>query len=56
MVEEIAKLIERAGELADLPLPVHPHMLHHSCGYDLAEQELPTLSLEPALAVKQLRR
>ncbi|MBD1863031.1 MULTISPECIES: tyrosine-type recombinase/integrase [Trichocoleus] len=29
----ISKMMKRSGELADLPLPVHPHMLRHSCGY-----------------------
>src|ERR1700678_14923 len=32
------KLIARAGELAKLPFPIHPHMLRHSVGYKLAQQ------------------
>jgi type 1 fimbriae regulatory protein FimB/type 1 fimbriae regulatory protein FimE len=27
----------RAGVLAKLHFPVHPHMLRHACGYKLAE-------------------
>jgi site-specific recombinase XerD len=32
----IARMIERAGEAAELPFPVHVHMLRHSTGYALA--------------------
>jgi len=28
----------RAGELAKLPFPIHPHMLRHSAGYKLANE------------------
>jgi integrase len=30
------KLIARAGELAALPFPIHPHMLRHSAGYKVS--------------------
>ena len=33
-----AKLVERAGEAADLGLPAHPHMLRHACGFALASK------------------
>ena len=36
----IARMIERAGEAAKLPLPVHVHMLRHSTGYALANKRL----------------
>ena len=32
----IGKMIERAGDAAKLPFPVHVHMLRHSTGYALA--------------------
>jgi integrase len=32
----IGRMIERAGEAAGLPFPVHVHMLRHSTGYALA--------------------
>jgi type 1 fimbriae regulatory protein FimB/type 1 fimbriae regulatory protein FimE len=51
----IAKIIQRAGELADLPLPVHPHMLRHSCGYYLAEQGLPTRDIQEYLGHKNIQ-
>ncbi len=51
----IAKIVERAGELADLPLPVHPHMLRHSCGYYLAEQGLPTRDIQEYLGHRNIQ-
>jgi type 1 fimbriae regulatory protein FimB/type 1 fimbriae regulatory protein FimE len=51
----IAKIIQRAGELANLPLPVHPHMLRHSCGYYLAEQGLPTRDIQEYLGHKNIQ-
>jgi len=32
----IARMIERGGEVANLPFPIHAHMLWHSTGYALA--------------------
>ena len=42
----IARLIERAGEAAGLPFPVHVHMLRHSCGYALANKGMDTRRLQ----------
>lgn len=50
----IAKIMKRAGELAELPLPVHPHMLRHSCGYFLAEQGLPTRDIQEYLGHRNI--
>jgi len=51
----IAKIMKRAGELAQLPLPVHSHMLRHSCGYFLAEQGLPTRDIQEYLGHKNIQ-
>jgi type 1 fimbriae regulatory protein FimB len=51
----IAKIMKRAGELAELPLPVHPHMLRHSCGFYLAEQGLPTRDIQEYLGHKNIQ-
>jgi type 1 fimbriae regulatory protein FimB/type 1 fimbriae regulatory protein FimE len=51
----IAKIMKRIGELADLPLPIHPHMLRHSCGYYLAEQGLPTRDIQEYLGHKNIQ-
>ncbi len=53
--DAIAKMIARCGELAELPLPVHPHMLRHSCGYWLAEQGLPTRDIQEYLGHKNIQ-
>jgi|HubBroStandDraft_6_1064221.scaffolds.fasta_scaffold22953_7 hypothetical protein len=41
----IARMIERAGEVAKLPFPVHVHMLRHSTGYALAGRGMDTRRL-----------
>ncbi|MFM7424630.1 MAG: tyrosine-type recombinase/integrase [Elainella sp.] len=51
----IRKVVDRAGETADLPLPVHPHMLRHSCGYYLAEQGIPTRDIQSYLGHKNIQ-
>ncbi len=40
------KLIARAGELAKLPFPIHPHMLRHACGFKLASEGQDTRSIQ----------
>jgi type 1 fimbriae regulatory protein FimB/type 1 fimbriae regulatory protein FimE len=39
-------MIERAGEAAELPFPVHAHMLRHSTGYALAGKGMDTRRLQ----------
>jgi integrase len=42
----IARMIERAGEAAELPFPIHVHMLRHSTGYALAGKGMDTRRLQ----------
>ena len=42
----IARKIERAGDDAALPFPVHVHMLRHSTGYALAAKGMDTRRLQ----------
>lgn len=51
----IAKVIERCGKFADLPMPIHPHMLRHSCGYYLAELGMPTRDIQEYLGHRQIQ-
>jgi type 1 fimbriae regulatory protein FimB/type 1 fimbriae regulatory protein FimE len=51
----IAKMIARAGALAELPVKVHPHMLRHSCGYWLAEQGVPTRDIQEYLGHRNIQ-
>jgi type 1 fimbriae regulatory protein FimB/type 1 fimbriae regulatory protein FimE len=46
------KLIRKAGELAKLPFPVHPHMLRHACGFKLANDGQDTRALQHYLGHK----
>jgi site-specific recombinase XerD len=42
----IARMIERAGEAARLPFPIHVHMIRHSTGYALAAKGVDTRRLQ----------
>ena len=42
----IARMVERAGEAAKLPFPIHVHMLRHSTGYALAGKGMDTRRLQ----------
>jgi len=53
--DAIAKIVGRAGQVAKLSLPVHPHMLRHSCGYHLAEQGMPTRDIQAYLGHKNIQ-
>ena len=48
------KLIARAGELARLPFPIHPHMLRHSAGYKLANEGHDTRSIQQYLGHRNI--
>jgi type 1 fimbriae regulatory protein FimB/type 1 fimbriae regulatory protein FimE len=42
----IGRMIERAGEAAKMPFPVHAHMIRHSTGYALAAKGMDTRRLQ----------
>jgi len=48
------KLIARAGEIAVLPFPIHPHMLRHSAGYKLANEGHDTRSIQQYLGHRNI--
>jgi integrase len=45
----VNKLVERAGRLAEIEFPVHPHMLRHACGYYLANKGVDTRTIQDYL-------
>ena len=49
------RMVERTGEAAGLPFPVHPHMLRHSTGYKLANDGHDTRSLAHYLGHRNLQ-
>ncbi len=42
----VRKIIGRAGGIAELGFPVHPHMLRHGCGYKLANDGHDTRAIQ----------
>jgi type 1 fimbriae regulatory protein FimE len=48
------KLIARAGELAKLPFPIHPHMLRHACGFKLASEGQDTRAIQQYLGHRNI--
>ncbi len=48
------KVIRRAGEVAGLQFPVHPHMLRHGCGYYLAAKGTDTRTIQDYLGHKNI--
>lgn len=51
----VRKLISRAGCLARLPFPVHPHMLRHGTGYKLANEGHDTRAIQQYLGHKNIQ-
>ncbi len=50
----IRHIIARAGELAGIVEPVHPHQLRHACGYYLASQGNDTRAIQDYLGHKNI--
>jgi len=50
----IRHIVARAGELAGLPFPVHPHQLRHACGYYLAASGHDTRAIQDYLGHKNI--
>ncbi|WP_371973019.1 tyrosine-type DNA invertase [Lelliottia nimipressuralis] len=48
-------LCREYGRLAGLPFEVHPHMLRHACGYELAEQGMDTRLIQDYLGHRNIR-
>ena len=47
--DTVGGIVERAGELAGLPFPVHAHMLRHGTGYYLANRGTDTRTIQSYL-------
>jgi integrase len=54
-VAGLAKMIERAGVEAKMPLKVHPDMLRHSTGYALANKGTDTRTLQAYLGHRSIQ-
>lgn len=51
----VRHIVARAGEVAELELPVHPHMLRHSIGFKLANDGQDTRSIQHYLGHKNIQ-
>jgi integrase len=48
------KMMARLGVKADMPFPIHPHQLRHSCGYKFANEGKDTRSLQAYLGHRSI--
>jgi site-specific recombinase XerD len=48
-------LIQRLGERAGMPFAIHPHMLRHGCGYELANKGHDTRALQAWLGHQNIQ-
>jgi integrase len=51
----VRKMVARAGQRANLPFPVHPHMLRHSTGFKLANDGHDTRAIQHYLGHKNIQ-
>ncbi len=51
----IHQIVQRAGSVAGLDFPVHPHMLRHGCGYYLADKGIDTRVIQDYLGHRQIQ-
>src|SRR5262249_14064741 len=49
------RLIQRVGEAAKMPFPIHPPMLRHACGFKLANDGHDTRALQHYLGHKNIQ-
>jgi site-specific recombinase XerD len=50
-----ARLVERAGAVAELGFKAHPHMLRHACGFALANKGHDTRALQSYLGHRNIQ-
>ena len=50
----VRKIVARAGKKANIPFPVHPHMLRHACGYKLANDGHDTRAIQHYLGHRNI--
>ena len=51
----VRKIVTRAGEVATIGFPIHPHMLRHSTGYKLANEGHDTRAIQHYLGHKNIQ-
>ncbi|MGO2333440.1 tyrosine-type recombinase/integrase [Providencia sp.] len=53
--QRLYQLLKTLGKKAGLPLLIHPHMLRHACGYELANQSCDTRLIQDYLGHRNIR-
>jgi type 1 fimbriae regulatory protein FimB/type 1 fimbriae regulatory protein FimE len=51
----VRKMVKRAGEKSGLPFPMHPHMLRHSTGFKLANDQQNTRAIQHYMGNKNIQ-
>lgn len=51
----VGKIVAQAGQLAELGMPIHPHMLRHSTGFKLANDGQDTRSIQLYLGHRNIQ-
>ena len=51
----VRKIVSRAGDVAELGMPIHPHMLRHSTGFKLANDGHDTRAIQLYLGHKNIQ-
>jgi integrase len=54
ITDTVRKMVARAGDVAGLGFPVHPHQLRHACGFVLANKGHDTRALKHYLGHKNI--
>jgi type 1 fimbriae regulatory protein FimB/type 1 fimbriae regulatory protein FimE len=52
--DAVRKLLNRASEIADIDVKVHPHMLRHACGYAMANKGYSTRKMQDYLGHRNI--
>ncbi|MCT4700543.1 tyrosine-type recombinase/integrase [Enterobacteriaceae bacterium H20N1] len=52
--QTIYLMIQRFGQMANLDINVHPHMLRHACGYELANKGMDTRLIQDYLGHRNI--
>lgn len=51
---KVNDILERAGKIAEIPFPIHPHMLRHAKGYHLVNKGIDTRAIQDYLGHKNI--
>jgi type 1 fimbriae regulatory protein FimB len=53
--QQLYRMLKNLGKNAGLNIDVHPHMLRHACGFELAEQGIDTRLIQDYLGHRNIR-